>query len=139
MVGIFLNPSKADALIDDMTMTIFAERARSLGCGGIDVGNIFAFRATYPKDMMAADDPVGPGNDEALIHLATGGGGPKPHMVIGAWGDGGLHLNRAAHVSKLLDAAGVAIHRLGVTKAGQPRQPLRIPYRLMPVVWKAAA
>jgi hypothetical protein len=135
LAGIFLNPSTADADIDDMTMTIFAERARRMGCGGTIVGNLFTFRATHPPDMMAAENPIGIDGDTAIIQIAE----MQPKMLIAGWGDGGLYLHRAAHVAKMLDDAGVTVYCLGMTKAGQPRHPLRIPYSFQPVVWRMAA
>ena len=64
---IMLNPSTADEIRNDPTVERCERRARALGFGAFRVCNIFAFRATDPKDMRAADDPVGPENDMAIL------------------------------------------------------------------------
>lgn len=34
--------------------------ARDWGYSGLCVANLFAYRATYPEDLFATDNPVGP-------------------------------------------------------------------------------
>ena len=55
-----LNPSTADETQDDPTIRRCIDFAKRWGYGGLYMLNIFAFRATNPKDMKAAADPVGP-------------------------------------------------------------------------------
>lgn len=45
------NPSKADADIDDPTITRCINFAKSWGYGGFYVGNLSAYRATDPKEL----------------------------------------------------------------------------------------
>ncbi len=63
---IMLNPSTATEVQNDPTVERCERRARALGFGAFRVTNIFAWRATDPKDMRAAPDPVGPANDDAI-------------------------------------------------------------------------
>ena len=116
-VFIMLNPSTADAESDDPTIRRCIGFAKREGCGGLVVANLFAFRATSPRDMMAADDPVGPENDNHLRWCADLATGP----VIAGWGAHGSFRGRDAAVRRMLD--GKAMH-LGLTAAGQPRHPL---------------
>src|SRR5438128_1288774 len=58
LVYIMLNPSKADALVDDATIRICIGRAMRMGCGRLVVLNLFAYRATNPLEMMTVADPV---------------------------------------------------------------------------------
>lgn len=48
---IMLNPSTADADIDDPTIRRCIEFAKSWGFGGLMVGNLYAYRATDPKQL----------------------------------------------------------------------------------------
>lgn len=77
---VMLNPSTADASVDDPTIRRCIGFAQSHGFGGLRVLNLYAFRATQPKDMFRAIDPVGPENDTYLGNLDTGS------TVVAAWG-----------------------------------------------------
>ncbi len=57
---VMLNPSTATEAQNDPTVERCERRARALGFGAFQVVNIFAFRATDPRVMRAASDPVGP-------------------------------------------------------------------------------
>lgn len=66
LLWVMLNPSTASELVNDPTVERCERRARALGFGGFRVVNLFALRATDPRALRLADDPVGPGNDPAL-------------------------------------------------------------------------
>jgi hypothetical protein len=119
---IMLNPSVADASVDDPTIRRCVGFARAWGCGGVRVVNLFAYRATRPGDMRAADDPVGPENDRHLLDAARG-----CHPVVAAWGVHGGHRNRDGAAAGLLLSAGVTVQCLGTTRDGRPRHPLYVP------------
>src|SRR6185312_1666968 len=57
-----LNPSTADEKQDDPTVRRCINYARRWGHGGLLMTNAFAFRATDPKEMLRANDPIGKGN-----------------------------------------------------------------------------
>src|SRR5437588_2477108 len=59
---IMLNPSTADAINNDPTIRKCVGFARRWGCGLLQVVNLFALRATEPRVLRAAADPVGPEN-----------------------------------------------------------------------------
>lgn len=63
---LMLNPSTATEVQNDPTVERCERRARTLGYGAFRVCNIFAYRATDPKVMRSAADPVGPENDQAI-------------------------------------------------------------------------
>lgn len=117
-----LNPSTADATSDDPTLRRCMAFARDWGFGGLVLVNLFAFRATDPKDMKAAADPIGPRNDDRITTEARHAG-----VVVTAWGAHGRYLNRDIKVMRLLTAAGVKMVCLGRTKDGSPRHPLYLP------------
>lgn len=112
---IMLNPSTADATNDDATIRKCVAYAKRWGFGALCVGNLFAFRATDPKDMKAAADPIGPENDATLARLASEAG-----VIVAAWGAHGTHMSRDKAVMKMLPT----INALHVTKDGSPGHPL---------------
>lgn len=127
---IMLNPSTATEVQNDPTVERCERRARALGFGAFRVTNIFAYRATDPKVMRAAADPVGPGNDAAIL-----GSLGWADQVICAWGNHGDHLARGAAVGAMLRASGVPLWHLGLTGSGHPRHPLYIGYDQQPQPW----
>src|SRR5437879_5851156 len=59
---IMLNPSTADAVINDQTIKKCMGFATLWGCGSIRVVNLFACRTKSPAIMKAHAAPVGPEN-----------------------------------------------------------------------------
>jgi len=127
---VMLNPSTATERQNDPTVERCERRARALGFDGFAVANIFAFRATDPRVMRAAADPVGPGNDAAILNLAAWAG-----QVVCAWGSHGGYLERGRTVEALLRGAGHRLLHLGLTQGGQPKHPLYIGYDRQPEPW----
>lgn len=130
---VMLNPSTATEVQNDPTVERCERRARALGFGAFRVTNIFAFRATDPKNMRAEPDPVGPENDAAILESVrwVGAGG----RIICAWGAHGAHMERGAAVERLLRGSGRELFHLGLTKAGDPKHPLYIGYDRQPEPW----
>jgi hypothetical protein len=127
---VMLNPSTATEAQNDPTVERCERRARALGFGAFRVCNIFAFRATDPRVMRAAPDPVGPLNDASIADSVA-----WADQVICAWGTHGAHLGRGAQVEALLRDTGAALWHLGLTKDGHPKHPLYIGYDRQPQVW----
>lgn len=118
---IMLNPSTADAEIDDATIRSCIRLSKCLGYGSFEVVNLFAFRATDPTELETAEDPIGPRNDTS-IEAALG----RCDMAICAWGAHHMAARRSADVQNMLRARRPAIFCLGRTKAGFPKHPLYI-------------
>lgn len=114
-----LNPSTADAYVDDPTIRREIAFAISWGYGTLLKGNLFAFRATDPKKMRKAEDPIGPENDKYLLDMRK-----EASLVICAWGAGGNFRVRDYDVLNL--CKGSVIKCLGKTKEGFPRHPLYV-------------
>lgn len=125
-----LNPSTADEMKDDPTIRRCCGFAKAWGFNAIVMLNLFAFRATDPKDMKAAADPVGPENDMVLTALAA-----RAALVVAAWGNNGLHRMRGVEVCRLIRP----LHCLRLTSLGDPAHPLRLPRHLTPVPWDGYA
>lgn len=127
LVAIGLNPSTADSKLDDSTIRILMGRARRLNFGGLLMMNLFALRATDPKVLLTVPPAmaIGEGGDKFLL-----GAFKQPDQtLLMAWGDGGDLYGRNAQVVKMMVAANInKAYCLGLTKGGQPKHPLRIPY-----------
>jgi hypothetical protein len=126
-----LNPSTADATRNDPTIRRCMGFAKDWGYGGLVVVNLFAYRATQPRQLKQAADPIGPRNDAAIqrANWAT-------QMIVAAWGIHGSLFNRDRNV--LMD-----LNRpfcLGLTRDGAPRHPLYVSKvtRLTPYAVKAS-
>ncbi len=121
-----LNPSTADEQNDDPTIRRCIAFAQAWGYEGLCMTNLFAFRATDPVDMVSADDPVGPDNDQTLRDLAQSAG-----VVVAAWGVNGIYRGRDQAVRAMLPN----LHYLKLTRNGHPGHPLYLPKILTPVAW----
>lgn len=127
---VMLNPSTATEVQNDPTVERCERRARHLGFGGFRVTNIFAWRATDPRDMRAADDPVGAENDLAITE-----GADWADQIIAAWGTHGTHRGRGPEVARLLQGLDRLLFHLGLSKDGHPKHPLYLPYAQQPIRW----
>ncbi len=118
---LMLNPSTATESENDPTNTRTIKFAQRWGFGAVFALNLFAFRATNPKDMKAAADPIGPDNDRILLSLCS-----KADAIICAWGTHGRHRDRDLDVVQLLSrrTKGPPLQCLGYSKAGDPLHPL---------------
>lgn len=128
MAWCMLNPSTADANIDDQTIKRCIGFAKREGFGGIIVVNLMAFRATSPAVCFAQDDPYGPLNDEYLRIAAN----RTAKGIVCAWG--ACATKRA--VERAIRSIGkVCLWHLGFTKYGQPRHPLRLETNTPLTLW----
>lgn len=122
---IMLNPSTADALVDDPTIRKVVGFSQRWGFGSALVVNLFAYRATDPKQLPKVDDPIGPDNNVYLF------GAMFAPLVVVAWGSTGDYASkyfRRQKVREIADKIGTPLRCLGVTKSGDPRHPLYVPY-----------
>lgn len=120
---IMLNPSTADAEIDDPTIRRCMSFARRAELGGIIVVNLFAFRATKPETLKYTADPVGPENDAYLREIAIVSGRNSTPVVC-AWGAVGW--TRAPDLVRAMLREDANLVCLGQTKDGHPRHPLYV-------------
>ena len=129
---VMLNPSTADAEVDDPTIRRCIGFAKALDASGVAVVNLYAYRATQPADLWRCPDPVGPENDETLamfFDMAARYNFP----IIAAWGANA----KADRVRDVLAMPGAErLQALGLTKHGAPRHPLylRADTQLQPLV-----
>jgi len=117
---IMLNPSTADATKDDPTIRRCISFAEREGCTELTVVNLFALRATNPKELLRHEDPIGPLNDRKIAqmiayHSLMG-------IIIAAWGAHPLAKDRA----KPLNCLTGKLLCLGKNKNGSPKHPLYV-------------
>lgn len=110
-----LNPSTADAKINDPTVRRCIGFARRWGFGKLVLTNLFAFRSTDPSLLKDIDDPIGPDNDHWIAESSR-----TADLTVVAWGIHGRLRDRDQEVLSQLKEP----HCLGTTKSGAPRHPL---------------
>lgn len=120
---IMLNPSTADALDDDPTIRRCIGFAQREGMAGMVVVNLFAYRATDPRDLLKARDPFGPANFGHLIDAMAAS------LCIVGWGANKVArrpLDMAHLVADEAEKRGCHLKCLGVNKDGSPKHPLYV-------------
>ena len=75
--------------------------------------------------MKAAREPVGRGNDAAILRAAR-----ESAIIVCAWGNHGAHLGRSQAVLQLL--SNIDLHYLKLNGNGEPAHPLYLPAALKP-------
>lgn len=142
--GIFaaigLNPSTADALIDDRTVRKLMGFARRERCASYVMLNAFAFRATDPKDLKVAaktngvDWAIGAENDAAILRWVK-----KARFVLAAWGRHAQLGDRHRKLAAMLQDNGVPLLCFSSNLDGTPIHPLYQRDDAPLVPWKLAA
>jgi hypothetical protein len=130
---IMLNPSTADATLDDPTIRKCRGFAQRWHMGAIFVVNLFALRSTDPANLKTHPKPIGSDNDDA-IHDAV----VRSRAIIVAWGAKGNMRNRDKEVCEILRDIGREPMCLRMTKSGFPQHPLYVPYKILPIRYKYA-
>ena len=123
---VMLNPSTADAVVDDPTVRRCMGFTRTWGYGHLIVANLYSHRATRPADLHRAEDPIGPACDHYLAQAAD-----QAQLVVGAWGN---HA-KPGRVTAVRELLGDRIHGLAWNITGHPRHPLYVPSTTTPTPW----
>jgi hypothetical protein len=113
-----LNPSTADARVDDPTIRRCVAFAKQWGCDSLWMLNLFAFRSTSPDKLGVITDPIGPENDAWLYDAVS-----KADIVVAAWGN---HGNLHGRAERFLTNQAKPLQALKITKSGAPGHPLYI-------------
>ncbi len=135
-VFVMLNPSTADGDQDDPTIRRCVGFAKTWGYDRMEVVNLFAWRTTNPRDVLAMTggdrDPVGRDN-RSHVHRAVESAG----MIVCAWGAHGTHIGQDQTMLGWIEEHDGDPHALKLTKHGQPCHPLYLPADLKPFAWSA--
>ena len=119
-VFLMLNPSTADASVDDPTIRRCKSFARREGSNALVVLNLYGLRSTNPAGLWKSDDPVGIHNDAYIKEMG------EPHKkMICAWGTNARR-DRVEAVVSILEATQTELFCLGTTADGHPRHPLYV-------------
>lgn len=124
---ICLNPSTADENTDDPTVKKCVKFARIWGFDAVCITNLFAYRATNPRELYKVSDPGGFGNDRHIVNVAR-----DAALVICAWGRDGALMGRGAKVRRLVRYFDP--HYLRITHS-QPWHPLYLRDDTKPSRW----
>lgn len=118
---IMLNPSTATATEDDPTIRRCIGFSRAWGYRQLYILNLFAFRATDPKELLKTESPIGPYNDEWIRNILS-----QADMIVCAWGAKAAEVDkgRAADVVLVAVTTKKPVRCLGTTKDGYPKHPL---------------
>jgi len=129
---LMLNPSTADHLVDDPTITRCLARAVANNFGRLEVLNLFPLRATDPDELLSHSAPLGRRKlaDGAILDAVD-----LASMVICAWGSHKAVGTRASEVLHLLHNARMSgkLFHLGLNLDGNPKHPLYIKAATQPV------
>ena len=123
-----INPSTADASVDDATVRKWIGFTKRWGASRFIVGNVFAWRATDVKALATVDDPYGDDIGDHITDIIA-----EADILVPCWGNTTKvppKLQGAFDV--LLDAlvsSGKPVRCFGRTKAGDPMHPLMLGYQ----------
>lgn len=129
-----INPSTADASLDDATVRKWIGFTKVYGGGRFIVGNVFAYRATDVKVLGTVEDPFG---DEIGDHTTSII--EDADILVPCWGNTSKvppKLQFAFDV--LLDAlvsSGKPVLHFGTTNSGDPKHPLMLGYDTKLLSW----
>ena len=133
-----LNPSTADETIEDATVRRCIGYARLWGFGALEMTNLYAYRATAPKELWRylrlPGQPMDQGlcNNVVLQKLAELVC-RKDGAILAAWGAGGAKYAMSSMLRALLDSIQVPVACLGLTRDGEPRHPLYLRLDTTPI------
>lgn len=133
-----VNPSTADATLDDATVRKWRGFAMRLGGYRFIVGNVFAYRATDVRELAQASNPIGLENNPHLLRIAA-----DADILVPCWGNRDKAprelRSRFDDVLAMLLATDKPVLHFGLTKGGDPKHPLMLGYDTPLTPWGAAA
>lgn len=123
MPVVMLNPSTADAYQDDPTIRSLMRLAGANRFNGIDVVNLFGFRATSPYELKSVGDPYGPENEDHQIEFCTQSG----RNIVVAWGNHATEESVQRFmgvIDRCMEFSCKQLLCFGQNKNGSPKHPL---------------
>lgn len=122
-----VNPSTADAEIDDATVRKWTGFVKRWGGSRFIVGNVFAYRATDVRELARAVDPVGRENIAYLLMIAA-----EADVIVPCWGNTSKVPKELRHhfgtTTDAISCYGKPVMTFGASKSGDPLHPLMLGY-----------
>lgn len=133
-----VNPSTADAVRNDHTVSKWRGFGMRSGWRRFIVGNVFAYRAADVRALKQVSDPFGPDYHKVMDEIVA-----EADVLIPCWGDRKkLPTVLRPHLDTMLArlrATGKPVMCWGVTAGGDPLHPLTLAYATplvaMPEKW----
>lgn len=122
-----VNPSTADASLDDQTVRKLRGFGQRLGWRRFIVGNVFSVRATDVREVATASDPFGPEHRRHMDEIIA-----EADILVPCWGDR-AKLPKALRprlddMMAELRRTGRPIFCWGLTAGGDPKHPMTLGY-----------
>lgn len=131
-----VNPSTADASLDDATVRKWRGFVTRWGGSRFIVGNVFAYRSTDVKALAHAADPIGRMNNDHIAQIVC-----DADILVPCWGDQTkvpAQLRLHFHwLRQVLTASRKPLKTFGLSKGGFPMHPLMLGYDTALVDWSA--
>ncbi len=119
---VMLNPSTADATLDDPTLNRCLSFTRRAGLSRLLVVNLYALRSPDPAVLEAHRDAEGPMNASHVRSALA-----EAQLIVAAWGAHPMALRSTIRLKLgIMAPAGVPVVCLGYAGKRQPRHPGRI-------------
>ncbi|NPT59683.1 DUF1643 domain-containing protein [Paraburkholderia elongata] len=129
-----VNPSTADATINDATVRKWIGFTKVNGGRRLIVGNVFAYRSTDVKGLRLAADPYGPDNPMHLKSIID-----DADILVPCWGDRKKLDRRLQSNFDWIKArfllSGKPVMTFGFTSSGDPKHPLMLGYNTPLIDW----
>lgn len=133
-----INPSTADASIDDATVRKWRGFALRNDCKRFIVGNVFSYRATDVRELDRAnrrhEKVQGPEHWNHLLQIIH-----EADFLVPCWGNSSkVDRNLRPLIGQLMDtlkASGKPVLHFGKTSSGDPKHPLMLGYETKLTEW----
>jgi hypothetical protein len=130
-----VNPSTADATLDDQTVRKWRGFTQRNGGRRFIVGNVFSLRTTDVGELSRAPAVRGPDHLRNIQEIVA-----EADILVPCWGSRSK-VPRALwpqfdEMLALLRASGKPMMHLGLTRSGDPRHPLTLAYATPLVNWR---
>lgn len=129
-----INPSTADASVDDATVRKWRGFALRNGCRRFIVGNVFSYRATDVRELASVPFQQGPqhfANIQRIIDDAD--------VLVPCWGNSSkvppMIRDQIDMMLSWLIKSGKPVMHFGLTASGDPKHPLMLGYDTQMVEW----